>query len=339
MTTNAIVGLLCLWLMARTLGMLATKVKQPAILGELLAGVIFTPSFLGSHFRVGSPLLATVAFWAGVAFLFAAGFRIPLSSVKKHFRVGFLVSVAGALFPFALGYVAATQFPALFGFEKRSSLETFGLFLGVSLAVSALPVIARTLLDVGVYHTAVGSVIMTAVILDDIFGWVAFSALVSASIDTSTAAWFRFHFPVIAYLSGVALGELARKAKFRGREWPSVFVNEFCSPLFFASIGLKLGSFKEFDLSLALVLIGIASVGKIVSCTIAAKIGKMPLRDSLAVGFAMNSRGAMSILLSSLSRDLGIIGDRLFLALVIMALVTSMASGPALKILMKPSKA
>lgn len=338
MTTNAIVGLLALWLMARALGMLATKIKQPALLGELLAGVVFTPSFLGAHFRVGSPLLTTVAFYAGVAFLFAAGFRIPLSSVVKNLKLGFIVSIAGAVFPFVLGYFAATQYPGLFGFERHSSVQVFGLFLGVSLAVSALPVIARTLLDVGVYHTAVGSVIMTAVILDDIFGWVAFSTLVSTSIQVDAATWLRFHFPVIAYLLGVVLGELARKAKFRGREWPSVVVNEFCSPLFFASIGLKLGNFKAFDLDLAVILIALASVGKILGCTLAALSGGMTFRESYAVGFAMNSRGAMSILLTSLAREMGIIGDRLFLALVIMALVTSMISGPALKLLMRPAK-
>lgn len=337
MSAHPLVGILALWFAARALGTLATMLRQPAVVGELLAGVLFSPSFLGQRYHVGSDWLTTASFYAGVFFLFFAGFEIQLSSVMSRIRTGFAVAIAGAAAPFLLGYGLGTNFPNLFGFDGRSTPETFGLFLGISLAVSALPVIARTLMDVGVYHSPIGSVTMSAVIIDDVIGWLAFSTLIATSVHSGTGDWIRFHMPVMAYLLGVVAGEATRKRNVPARKAAVWLANRAFSPLFFAAIGLKLGNFSKFDLGLTLALIGIATVGKVFACTFAAKWSGLGTRDAWSIGFAMNSRGAMSVLLSSLSHELGIIGDRLFLSLVIMALVTSMISGPVLRRILKPA--
>jgi len=335
--SNAVIGIIALWCAARALGTLASMLKQPAIIGELLAGVLFAPAFLGHRFPVASPLLTTVSFFAGTAFLFFAGFEIQLSSVMGRIRTGSAVALAGAVVPFLLGYIGATQFPERFGFDGHSTPTIFGIFFGISLAVSALPVIARTLMDVGAYHSPIGSVTMSAVILDDIIGWIAFSTIVATSIHSEPGAWVRFHMPVFAYLVGIGIGELTRKRKIRVRAAASWLANRALSPLFFAAIGLKIGHVTAFDLPLTLLLIAIATFGKVLACAAAARFAGMATRDSWAIGFAMNSRGAMSVLLSSLSHEIGIIGDRLFLSLVIMAIVTSMISGPALRRALKPA--
>lgn len=337
MTAHPLVGILALWFAARALGTLATMVRQPAVVGEILAGVLFSPSILGTRYHVGSTWLTLASFYAGIFFLFFAGFEIQLSSVMSRIRTGLAVAIAGAAVPFLLGYGLGTSFPNHFGFDGRASPATFGLFLGISLAVSALPVIARTLMDVGVYHSPIGSVTMSAVIIDDIIGWVAFSAMIVTSIHSEPGAWIRFHMPVMAYLLGVVVGEATRKRKIPARKAAEWLANRAFSPLFFAVIGLKLGDFSRFDLGLTLTLIAIATLGKVIACTVAAKWSGLSARDSWSVGFAMNSRGAMSVLLSSLGHELGMIGDRLFLSLVIMALVTSMMSGPALRRILKPS--
>jgi len=333
---HPIIGILALWCAARALGSLATALRQPAVIGELLAGALFSPSFLGGHFRVQSPLMATAALYSGIAFLFFAGFDIKLSSVMGRMKSGVATAVAGAAVPFALGYLFGTRYPTHFGFDGHSTLQTFGLFFGVSLAVSALPVIARTLMDVGLYRSPIGMVTMSAVIIDDVIGWVAFSTLVATNLHDRPGAW-KFHAPVAAYLIGLALREILRERDLPAQEKLEWFANRVLSPLFFSVIGLKLGNVAQFDLGLTLSLIAIASVGKIFACAFVSRKTGMSSRDAWAVGFAMNSRGAMSVLLSSLSHELGIIGDRLFLALVIMALVTSMISGPALRRITKPS--
>ena len=337
MSSHPIVGILALWFAARAFGTLANMARQPAVVGELLAGVLFSPSFAGQKYHVGSPLLTQVAFYAGAAFLFFAGFEIQLSSVTSRLRIGIVVALAGAIIPFALGFGFGSTLPSHFGFDGRTTPAIFGMFLGISMAVSALPVIARTLMDVGIYHSPIGSITMSAVIIDDILGWLAFSLIIATGIHSEPGAWIRFHMPVFAYLLGVIVGEMTRKRKIPAKDTAVWLANRALSPIFFGAIGLKLGNFANFDWKLTLILIGIATVGKVFACTVAARFSGVSGRDSWAVGFAMNSRGAMSVLLSSLSHELGVISDRLFLSLVIMAIVTSMISGPALRQILKPA--
>jgi mannitol/fructose-specific phosphotransferase system IIA component (Ntr-type) len=93
------------------------------------------------------------------------------------------------------------------------------------------------------------------------------------------------------------------------------------------SIGLKVNFVAHFDWKLTLVVVVIACLGKIVGCSLAAWWSGMQLRESLAVGFGLNARGAMEIILGLLALESGLIKENMFVALVIMALLTSMLSG------------
>jgi len=98
-----------------------------------------------------------------------------------------------------------------------------------------------------------------------------------------------------------------------------------------ASIGLRTNFAANFSLGVTLTLIAVACVGKILGATWGARLGGMDARSSWAVGFAMNARGAMEIILGVLALRAGLIGDRMFVALVVMALFTSLISGPAIQ--------
>jgi Kef-type K+ transport system membrane component KefB len=74
----------------------------------------------------------------------------------------------------------------------------------------------------------------------------------------------------------------------------------------------------------------VASVAKVVGCALGARLGGILGRHAWAIGFGMNSRGAMEILLANIALEAGIIGPKIFVALVIMAFTTSMVSGPAM---------
>jgi Kef-type K+ transport system membrane component KefB len=326
---DPIIGILALWFAARALGTLAQMLKLPSVVGELAAGVLFSPSFLGHKFHVASPLLTTASFYAGIGFLFLAGFENQLSTLKDRIRAGLAVAITGAAVPFLFGWIFANHFPALFGYDAHTSPAIFELFLGVSFAISALPVLTRTLMDVGVYHSTIGSVTLSAAILENLVVWIAFSALFATSIH--------FHLPALALVVGVAVGEIARKRSLTVRKTANWLSVRALSPLFFSVVGLKLGNLAQFDLMLTLLLIAVATVGKLVVGTLTAKLNGISTRESWCVGFAMNSRGAMSIFLSTLGHELGMISDRLFLALIIMALFTSIVSGPALRQILKPS--
>jgi mannitol/fructose-specific phosphotransferase system IIA component (Ntr-type) len=97
--------------------------------------------------------------------------------------------------------------------------------------------------------------------------------------------------------------------------------------MFFASIGLHLNFVTNFDVTLVLLVLAIAIFSKVIGCGLGARLAGLPARESWAIGFGMNSRGAMVIILGTPAREIGLIGDHMFVALVVMALVTSMMSG------------
>ena len=83
----------------------------------------------------------------------------------------------------------------------------------------------------------------------------------------------------------------------------------------------------SFDPILVLVVLLVACIGKVLGVMLGLRVSKMPWRKSTVIGFVLNARGAMEMILATVAREVGLINDRLFVALVIMALVTSILSG------------
>jgi Kef-type K+ transport system membrane component KefB len=133
-----------------------------------------------------------------------------------------------------------------------------------------------------------------------------------------------------AFLLGVALGDSEHMSE-KAKEIIHQFVNNIFAPVFFVSIGLKVNFFTNFDPMLVLVVIIVAYAGKVIGCGFGAIRGGLDKWESLAIGFGMNARGAMEIILGLIALDVGLINEKLFVALVVMALVTSMTSGPLMK--------
>jgi mannitol/fructose-specific phosphotransferase system IIA component (Ntr-type) len=133
-----------------------------------------------------------------------------------------------------------------------------------------------------------------------------------------------------AFLAGVALGNSSH-IREQTRMIIEQFVSFFFAPLFFGSIGLTVNFIHHFDLGLVLTVLVIACVGKVGGCTLGARLSGMPSRQAWALGFGMNARGAMEIILGLLALQFGVINERLFVALVVMALATSMISGPMMQ--------
>jgi len=133
-----------------------------------------------------------------------------------------------------------------------------------------------------------------------------------------------------AFMIGVALGDskhLSEKAK----EIVHQFINNIFAPLFFVGIGLKVNFLVNFDFTITIVILIIAFAGKLIGAGTGAYLGGFSKRESLAVGFGMNARGAMEIILGLIALEAGLINPTIFVSLVIMALITSMTSGPMMK--------
>jgi Kef-type K+ transport system membrane component KefB len=138
-----------------------------------------------------------------------------------------------------------------------------------------------------------------------------------------------------AFIAGIAIGDSV-KLNEKAREIIHQFISNIFAPLFFVSIGLKINFIENFNLYITLIVLVIAYSGKLIGASLGAKLGGFSNKESLAVGFGLNARGAMEIILGTLALEAGLINEVIFVALVIMALITSITSGSALKWLANP---
>jgi len=132
-----------------------------------------------------------------------------------------------------------------------------------------------------------------------------------------------------AFIVGIAIGESTHLRKRTSQHIHEIVTNVF-APFFFASIGLRTNFVSNFNLGLTLTVIAVACVGKIFGAAWGARLGGMDSRSSWAVGLAMNARGAMEMILGILALQAGLIREQMFVALVIMALFTSLVSAPSI---------
>ncbi|AHM61808.1 Kef-type K+ transport system membrane protein [Flammeovirgaceae bacterium 311] len=390
----------------RLMAELARKLKQPAVVGEILAGILLGPTVFGMispiHFGelfppAGPSALVFDGFVhvAVILLLFIAGLEVELNLVWQQGRQAVYTSMLGLIIPFALGFVFPYYFASFFGREPGADRLTFALFVGTAMSITALPVIARILMDMNLFRTRTGMLIIASAMINDLLGWIIFSVIISM-IGTGggegmsltmtialtlgftilmltagkgvinrvlpwinrTFAWpggllslslgFCFlaaaftefigiHAIFGAFILGVALGDSEHMPE-RAKEIVHHFVNNIFAPIFFVSIGLKVNFAANFDLVLVLVVLVLAFAGKIIGSGLGSYMGGYSKRESLAIGFGMNARGAMEIILGLIALENKIIDQKFFVALVIMALVTSMTSGPLMRMFLKPPK-
>jgi len=391
---------------ARLLGELAQWLRQPAVVGELLAGLFLGPSILGQFFpEFSAELFPTdgsvtvvrdaITTLAITLFLLVAGMEVDLSTVWKQGQTALKVGVMGMVVPFAVGIFCGWFFPIAMGRSESADQLTFAMLFGTALSISALPVIAKMMMDLNLYRSDIGMVVISTAILNDLVGWIVFAmtmgmmdrghgsehsigitimlvllfaglmltvgrwlidrmlpyiqayshgpgavlsfALALALMGGAFTEWIGVHSIFGAFLVGVAVGDSSHLRE-RTRTTIDNFVSFIFAPLFFGSIGLKVNFITNFDPTLVAMVLMIATAGKLAGCWLGAKWAGLSRRDGWAIAFGMNARGAMEIILGMLALNAGLIGERLFVALVIMAVGTSMASGPLMQLVLGHSR-
>lgn len=145
--------------------------------------------------------------------------------------------------------------------------------------------------------------------------------------------WIGIHSLLGALLVGAALSD-SPHLRTKTRSMIQNFALYIFAPIFFASVGLRVDLLKNFDLPLTIAVFLIASASKILACGLGAWFAGASFRESLAVGFGMNARGSMEILLSFIALRYGLIQEKMFIALMVMALATSVLAAPAIKFLL-----
>ncbi len=179
---------LCILLVtARLLGEVAQRLRQPSVVGEILAGVVLGPSVLGNlpavqHWTIPEPgvsgyLLEEVSLLGAMLLLLITGMETDLRLIRTHARTAIGVSLGGILTTLFTGFILGWQLPA----EMRgASAEpmVFALFVATAMSISAIPVIAKVLLDLGLMRRDIGQTILAAGMSDDTVGWILLSVVV-----------------------------------------------------------------------------------------------------------------------------------------------------------------
>lgn len=186
--------LLCLALL---FGRLAVRLRMPAIVGELTAGVLLGPSLLGHltpalsnwllpHDANQINLLDAVGQLGVLLLVGITGTQIDLKMLRRKGATAGWVSACGLLVPLGLGIAVGYLLPATL-LPANGDRAVFALFMGVAMGVSAIPVIAKVLLEMRLIHRNVGQLIISAATVDDVVGWLLLS-LVSALAATGVVA-------------------------------------------------------------------------------------------------------------------------------------------------------
>ena len=395
---NLLLQLSLMILAARLMGELVRRFNQPMVLGEIIAGVILGPSVLGmispEFYQMMFPLtgdnsivLEGIISVSVVLLLFIAGMEVELDLVWQQGKKALFTSLFALFVPLIIGFLVSYFIPSLFNLGENDDILVFSLFIGTTLAITALPVIARVLMDLDIFKTKMGMVIIASAMIIDILGWIIFTIILSMmgeesgsltvgqivlitllftvsmltigkSLINRALPWInrRFAWPggllsvamVLCFLSaafteyigihsifgafivGVALGDSKHMSE-RAKEIVHQFINNIFGPLFFVSIGLYVNFVTSFNLLIVIVLIVLALSTKLLGAYTGARLGGLKKYQSLAVGFGMNTHGTLEVILGAIALNNGLINEEIFVAIVIMVIVSIIISAPLMK--------
>ncbi len=182
-----VVQLVLLMLVARLLGEAMLRIRQPAIMGQLMAGLILGPSLLGALFpdlqhaifppaKEQKAMLDAVAQFGVLLILLLTGMETDLGLVKRSSRASIAASVTGVIIPFGLGFALGEFLPDAMIPDPSKRLIT-SLFLGTALSIASVKIVATVVREMNFMRRTVGQVIIGSAIVDDTIGWIIIAVI------------------------------------------------------------------------------------------------------------------------------------------------------------------
>ena len=218
-----LIGLGSILIIARLFAELFKQFKLPSVLGEIIAGVLLGPSFLGfffpESFNYLFPFIAHPEFTSTIPvqyamdaminisvimLLFIAGMEVQLPLVIEQGKVALSTTFFSMLIPIGVGYLGVQMLPDLF-MVSNGDVGIVGFFIGVVLSITALPVIARILMDMKLFKTRIGMTIIASAMLIDLLGWLIFSVLLSMIDDSESSTSLSYTLISIILFGGLML--------------------------------------------------------------------------------------------------------------------------------------
>ena len=382
---------------SRGLGDLVKRFGQAAVIGELISGVVLGPSIFGriapSAYQAvfaGDPIpghLLEAFGWIGaILLLLFIGLETDLKILRGQGKPAAFVSTFGMAIPLASGLWLGLMLPANYLTAPGTRL-IFALFMAVAMSVSAVPVIAKILVELGLMQRELGLVILGAGIIDDSVGWLMLSLVAGLAASGSlkgssvaillgeTAAFVTFCYFIGArmvawalrwvddhvaaehgrfsslvvlalacaivtqaiglhavfggFVAGLMLSRSPRLRKEERAQLEAVTMG-FLAPLFFAYSGMQANLSSLSSPGIPMFILAVACVAKLLGCSIGGLLGGLSWRETMAVAVGMNARGGMGIIVALLGLSLGILTPTIYTTLVMIAVLTSLATPPLL---------
>lgn len=373
-----ILNLLLVLVLAWIFGAVAERLGYPAMMGELLAGLLFGPAVLG--FLHPSTVLDIFAEFGVFLLMVYVGMEVDLDDLFDLGPQALIVAVGAFLIPFGLGYFA--------GIYTIATTEG-ALFLGLAMAATSLATKSRILVDLDILDTRIASILLGGALVSDVGVLVVFAGVLgfiqAGTVELTSIAWIlgkaigffaitlfighrflphvweqfdtlrqRYGFVdkttafSIALLVALVFAELAHLAGLHmiiGGFMAGLFLRQaelhdplyehmhdviydlaigLFAPIFFVTVAFEitLNVFTQ-NLGLLVLLIGIAFIGKILGSWLFALPTNLTSREGVVIGFGMNGRGTVEIIIASIGLSNGIIDQGLFSILVFIAIFTT----------------
>jgi Kef-type K+ transport system membrane component KefB len=380
-----------------SVGWIFTRCGQPAVVGEMMAGVLLGPSLFGLvaphafQFVFAASSLDPLHLLSQVGvclFMFAVGMEMDWTELRQKASTAIIVSHAGIAIPCLLGVGLAYVFYDRLA-QPGAPFVAFALFVAISMSITAFPVLVRILQDRGILKTSLGRIASACAAIGDVTAWglLAFVIAIAGAADFPSAVfclglvlvfvlvmffglkpnlptWFGHEAltrpkpakSTLAIVLAIVLASalctqllgiralfgsfvagliMPTTGGFRGKLHVRI---EYVSsvlllPVFFAFSGLRtqIGLLHgRADWLVCALIILVATLGKLGGSSFAARLTGMHWRESLQLGALMNTRGLMELIALNLGYELHILSQRVFSMLVLMALVTTIMTGPLL---------
>ena len=164
---------------AQLFGRLFVKLRQPAVIGEIVAGLVLGPSLLGTvspeamHWLLPAsvaPVLSALSQVGVILYMFLVGLELDTGSLRQRSHASVAISHASIAVPFLLGSSLALLIFPMFA-TRGVSFTAFALFCGVAMSITAFPVLARILRDRGMVGSPIGAAAIACAVVDDVSAW------------------------------------------------------------------------------------------------------------------------------------------------------------------------
>ncbi len=387
---------------ARLMNSALRRIGQPGVVGEIIAGLALGPSLLG-HFL---PHVAHVLFGRGASMpitiisqigLVLLMFQIGMAFEFRHLQTwrnahsALAVAIASVSVPFVLGLmIGHWSAPSL---APAINPSVYSLFVGVGLAITAVPILGRILRQYGLTRTRIGVIAITSAAVNDVVGWILLAgvtAIAAARFSMGQIAWqmaglalllgalwfllrpfidwllrtfplrdgtippnlmavsvilcfsvgiCTYKLGIFTIFGGFAAGLLFHRHEAFVNAWrhqAGQFVTVFFLPVFFTFTGLRTNvlGLTGADLAWLGVILIAAVLGKMLPVYWTGRVMGFSPAESWTLGALMNTRALMELIVLNVGFDLGFLPQRVFTMLVIMAVVTTVMTGPLLSMLL-----